>query len=455
MVEVEVTEIVQGQTMLCGLLHKVTDRMGGVGESLYYHLAPSVKALETTAAGKLLLASTAIRANIPQMIGKASEAIAPYSNPVYDTTAGAVKYVAGKGLKSVAKVVAGDSTIYETAKEAAGDIQSKMYNYAAGAAASASASAQEQGAETAKNFTEAATQAYNHINSGLTTLQESATNMMSQGAETAQDYVTEGMESGLKMVETNVENLIKMGDGIKGHAYNRVNEGINTVQEGFTNLMENGAENASKGIAHGIKMIQENSASLRDQAIAFVKENQTTISVIGGAAALAAVGYLSYTAYNEYVVNNEEHKIEDDKKSMAAKVSKEFTQLKNSRIKTMNAEKDNITDKFQELQGFLKDTNDLSMIRLSKDMVYKYKKDQTVDPEDVKKLREMAVDRVQGANLSADKMAKLQETSAELMASVMMCDQITKDLSQGRVSPSFVRKVVADRAGNSQKTRSE
>lgn len=433
---------VKNATMLCGLLNKVTSQMGGLGDSLYYHLSPSVAALETTAAGKLVLASTAIRAGIPQMIGKASEAIAPYNNPVVDATGSAGKYVVGKGLKGVAKVVAGEATVPEVMQQSYEFVKGTIYNKASGAVSGISKSVQEQGVKGVNEATNFVNQTMSDISDGIKVVQEGVG-----------DKAVGMMDRGIEMVQTNVDKLAEMGNGFKDQAYTAAKEGVDILQNNATHYIKQGGVAASKGMDSGIKMIQDNAGLLRDKAIDFAKENPT-IAVVGGAAALAAVGYLSYTAYNEYVAKNEQ-KIEDDKKSMAAKVSKEFTQLKNSRIKTMNAEKANIANKFQELQTFLKDTNDLSMIRFSQNMVYKYQKDQTIDPEDVKKLQEMAVDKVQGANIPADKMAKLQETSAELMASVMMCDQITKDLERGRVSPSFVSKVAAERAGKTQRSRSE
>lgn len=409
MVEVTIEQVVEGETMLCGLLKRVTNQMGGVGESLYYHLKPAVKSLETSAAGRLVLAATAIRAEIPQMIGKASEAIAPYSNPVVDSAAGTGKYVVGKTLEGAAKIISGDSTISGMMQDGYESVKNKVYDNTVGQATEAMNYAMKKGPESV-------TKAYENITAGLGTIQENVATMMSQGVKSGINQGTKAVESSLKMVEENVNKLADIGNSYKDQAFT--------------------------------------SDSLKDQVISFAKENQTAIALVTGAAALAAVGYLSYTAYNDYVANNE-LKIEDEKKSMAAKVSKEFVSLKNSRIKTMNAEKANVESKFQELQTFLKDTNDLSMIRLSKDMVYKYQKDQTVDPEDVRKIQEMAIGKIQGAGLSTDKMTKLQETSAELMASVMMCDQINKDLSQGRVSPSFVSKVVAEKQNSQQRSRSE
>ncbi len=447
MVEVKIQQMVAGETKLCGLLKAVTNQMGGVGESLYYHLSPSVRSLETTAAGKLVLASAAIRAGIPQKIGEISEAIAPYSNPVVDSAASTGKYVVGKTLKGAAKIIAGDSTISEMMQDGYESAKNKVYDNTVGYASEFMNSAMGKGAESAA-------QAYEKITAGLGVLQENATTAMNQGVEAGKGQSTKVVESSIKAVEENVNKLAEIGNSYKDQAYTAAQEGITTVQKGFSDLTTQGIDNASKVINSAVEAIQSNSANLKDQAIAFAKENQTALTVVGGAAALAAVGYLSYTAYNDYVAKNE-HKIEDEQKSMAAKVSKEFVSLKNSRIKTMNAEKANIADKFQELQTFLKDTNDLSMIRLSKGMVYKYEKDQTVDPEDVRKIQEMAAGKIQGAGLSADKITKLQETSAELMASVMMCDQITKDLSQGRVSPSFVSKVVAEKQNSQQRSRSE
>ena len=439
------------ETYLCAFLRKVTDYAGEKPKAVYEHLQPTIHLLGK--AGDVVAISTAIRMGIPQAIGKASEYVAPANNAIYDRIGSSVQYASGGMLTGIGKLMTGESDVKTLLQDGFSAVKSDVYNKVSslmGGAVVDTAKAAESSIAS-PGFYE---QAYKSVVDNLDLVQRNASDLV-KGAVELKDQASQTITGNLSLVQKNVTDLVQGAASVKDQASQTIADNLALVQKNVTDLVQGAAElkdQAYKGIVDAIPVIKESAGTLRDGAIAFAKENQTALTIVAGVAAVAAVGYVGYTMYNHSTAGPAE-KVEVNPKEMAARLSEEFKQIKASRESAFNEERAKLESKFKEVKGYLKDSDNFSLKVLDsfcEEIVSQYNKDQTINPNDIKRVDKIVSDGLAGSRLSAENIKKIQKTSIELIASVMTCDELRQDISRSRVSPSFVEKEVAKKSGKSE-----
>ncbi len=440
-----------GETYLCAFLRKVTDYAGEKPKAVYEHLQPTIHLLGK--AGDAVAISTAIRMGIPQAIGKASEYVAPINNAIFDRISSSVQYVSGGILTGVGKLMTGESDVKTLLQGGFSAVKSDVYNKVSSLTGGAVVDT-VKAAESSIASPGLYEQAYKAVVDNLDLVQRNANDLV-KGAVELKDQASQTIIGNLDLVQRNVTDLIKGAAAVKEQASQTIADNLDLVQRNVTDLVQGAAgikDQAYKGIVDAIPVIKQNAEVLRDEAIAFAKENQTALTIVAGVAAVAAVGYVGYTMYNNSSTTSTE-KVEINPKEMAARLSEEFTQIKASRESALNEERAKLESKFKEVKGYLKDSDNFSLRVLDsfcEEIVAQYNKDQTINPNDIKRVEGIVRDGLTGSGLSKQDIEKIQKTSIELIASVMTCDELRQDISKFRMSPSFVEREVAKKAGKSE-----
>lgn len=223
-------------------------------------------------------------------------------------------------------------------------------------------------------------------------------------------------------VKNEIGGTIEYVESLKEYAFTEIPNNINNATEALTN-MKDGLYNATEylNVESGAVMAEVIQAKgYADPLLKMISKHP-----VGAAASLMATGYLGYAMYNSNLADSK------NKLSLALK-----------------EEEDVLEGKFNALGDLLKDQEDYNLVVLnifSENMIEKYKESNEIDIKDIEQIKYIIEHDLKVSELPSEKITDIAKASLELIDSIEKCSQLKQDISQGKSSPSFARKVKQER----------